>query len=324
MYRVGKSSSVKTNIGVYVPESSGRIAMPDDHMLYEGYYLTEDDHMVGFIHVDLRPPADRESAKTLVKGCHKEHAIELSGKIRVSKPTFFRDHGRGLIMDTGETRISRTTTACRVRDDTIALNEVINEWLRANGLSDTVKVTVRDAITRITDTNVDTYSFGTNGWIFSTSMEPRNDEEWSRWQDSMDEDYDHVSHIYRPREFARALGSMVVDQLGPQGQEEELTHAFHGREVRKTLHRAQLIIHGPVLYVEDPYSMFVAAADNRPSVEIMRSFGPLIFHTVFVKGSEHRDQREYRFVIWTKEEPINETVDLDVSMAMMGAMQNGH
>ena len=293
--------------------------MPADHVLYEGCYLTEDDHLVSLIYVDLRPPAHRESAKTLVKGCHEAHAIELSRKMRVSKPTFFRDHGKGLIMDSDEARISRTTTASRVRDDTKALNEVINQWLHENGLSDRVTVTVRDAITRSTDTNVDTYSFGTNGWIFSTSMEPRNDEEWSRWQDSMDEDYDHVSHIHRRREFARALGSMVVDQLGPQGQEGELTTSFLGGEV-ETLHKSQLIMHGPVLYVEDPYSVFIAAADNRPSAEVMHSFAPLIPHTVFVKGIEHRDQREYRFVIWTEKEPINETVDLDVSMAMMGAM----
>ena len=119
----------------------------------------------------------------------------------------------------------------------------------------------------------------------------------------MDEDYDHISHIYRPREFARALGSMVVDQLGPQGQEDEFTHSFHGQEARKTRHRTQLIIRGPVLYVEDPYAVFVADDNNMPSGEIMQSFAPLIFHTVFVKGIEHRDQREYRFVIWTEEEP---------------------
>ena len=298
--------------------------MPDNHMQHEGYYLTDDDHMVGVIHVDLRPHGDREPAKTLVKGCHEDHAIELSRRLRVSKPTFFRDHGKGLIMDSGETRIERTATTTREVDNSTELQEAINEWLRLKGLSDTMEVTVRESTIRITDTDVDTYSFGTNGWIFSTSMEPRNDEEWRRWHDAMDEDYDHVSHIYRPREFARALGSMVVDQLGPQGQEDEFTHSFHGQEVRKTHHRTQLIIHGPVLYVEDPYAVFVADDDNRPSAEIMQSFASLIFHTVFVKGIEHRDQREYRFVIWTEEEPADATVDLDVSMAMLSAMQSGH
>ena len=298
--------------------------MSDTHILCEGYYLTEDDHMVSLNYMDLRPRADREPVETLVKGCHKEHAIELSGRLRVTKPTFFRNHGQGLIMDSGETRIERTEATTREVDASAELQEAINEWLRLKGLSDTMEVTVRESTIRITDTVTDTYSFGTNGWIFSTSLEPRNDEEWHRWHDSMDQDYDHVSRIYRPREFARVFGSMVVDQLGPQGKEDEVTHTFHGREVRKTRHKNQLIVHGPVLYVEDPYAVFVADDDSRPSAEIMQSFASLIFHTVFVKGIEHCDQREYRFVIWTEEEPAYETVDLNVSMAMMGTMQNGH
>ena len=297
--------------------------MPDDHMLIEGYFLTEDGHVVILTYVDLRPPAGREPVKTLVKGCRKEHAIELYGKVRVSKPPFFRDHGKGLIMDPGETRISRTRTTSEVSDTTRELNEAINEWLHSNGLSHMVTVTAREATTETTHTETDTYSFGRNGWIFSTSLAPRSDEEWRRWHDSLDEDYDHVSRIYRPREFARALGSMVVDQLGPQGREEELTHDFPSGEPRKTRHKAQLIIHGPVLYVDDPFSVFVAAGDDRQPVAILHSLAPRILHSVFVKGIEHRDQREYRFVIWTEEEPTDETVDLDVSLAMMDAMQSG-
>ena len=295
--------------------------MPDGHTIVEGYYLTENDHLVLLNYVDVRLPGSREPIETLVKGCRKEHAIELSRSMRVSKPPFFRDRGGGLIMDSSEAQISRTEVAHVVSDP--ASEEAFSEWLRSHGLSQMVMAEVKEAISRATDTFEQTYSFGTNGWIFCTSLEPRNDEEWRKWRDSMDEDYDHVSHIYRPREFARALGSMVVDQLGPQGQEEEVTHTFHGREARKTRHRSQVIVHGPVRYVEDPYSVFAAAA-NRPLEEVLHSLGPLIFHTVFVKGIEYRDQREYRFVIWTKTEPTDETVDLDVSMAMLGAMQNGY
>ena len=49
--------------------------------------------------------------------------------------------------------------------------------------------------------------------------------------------------------------------------------------------------------------------------------GELAYHSVFLKGLEYRNQREYRFVIWSEKEPAEETVDLVVFMAMLGAMQ---
>ena len=115
----------------------------------------------------------------------------------------------------------------------------------------------------------------------------------------------------RPREFARALGLMVVEQLGTQGQEAEMDHSFEGAGRICTRHKSQFVFHGPVIYVEDPYARIA----NAPSES------DAMLRSVFVKGMEYRDQREYRFVNSAEEEPSDEFEGLDASMALLGAMQ---
>ena len=127
----------------------------------------------------------------------------------------------------------------------------------------------------------------------------------------MPDDYDHISYIYRPREFARALGSMVAEQLGPQGREEEMKHTFDGELKLRMRQKTQLIVHGPVVYVENPFETISKASDKMEYM-LLRTF---------TKGMEYRDQREYRFVVWTEKEPEDATKDLNVSLAMLGAME---
>lgn len=42
---------------------------------------------------------------------------------------------------------------------------------------------------------------------------------------------------------------------------------------------------------------------------------------VFMKGSAHRAQREYRFVVWWEQEPSEDRLDLPVSQALLEAMR---
>ncbi len=161
---------------------------------------------------------------------------------------------------------------------------------------------------RITDT--DSLRYAPKGWLFCASIEPTTPEEWSHWQATLDADYDHVSHIYRPREFARALAGMVAEQLGAQSGTEPLTASMRGVPSQRTQHPSQLVFHGPVIYVDDVDSWLHGAKSERD----------LFLRTVFTKGMSHQEQREYRFLVWSDAEPEHECHLLRASPALVDSM----
>ena len=160
------------------------------------------------------------------------------------------------------------------------------------------------------DPQKETATFGKNEWIFCTSIEPTNQEENDKWRKAMPKKYDHKSYIYRPRQFARSLGSMVAEQLGPQGREEEMKHTFDGKRTI-TKHKTQLIIHGPVIYEEEPHDVIFREPESFK----------FIVRSIFIKRLQYEDEREYRFVVLTEKEPSTRAPVLDVSLEMLGSMQ---
>lgn len=56
-----------------------------------------------------------------------------------------------------------------------------------------------------------------------------------------------------------------------------------------------MVVHGPVLYVDDPYAVCTSALADQNSM--VRTMMP-----IFVKHKDHSDQREYSFVIVDKTE----------------------
>lgn len=283
-------------------------------VMNEGPSVDDYNHLIIPTFVDLREPENRLPIRTLIKGCRKEYAIELCKKIRISKPEQFRKYGEGLILDPAEAYVSHIEVDTEILDVSheIAEDQLLNdEFAKASELlQSNVKFTNTTRSKERTHKTTDYLSFGKNGWIYSTSIEPISQAEKDSWRESIPDEYDYVSYIHRPREFARALGSMVAEQLGPQGKEEEMKHSFDEIH-RSTFHRNQIIYHGPVIYVEDPYT---AISNASSKVEF-------IFRSIFVKGLKFQDQREYRFAIWSEQEPSAETVDLDVSFAMLGSMR---
>ena len=279
-------------------------------MLYDAYLIDDADRLICMTYVDLRKTADRSPMTTLIKGRPKQYAIENLKQVRISKPEQFRKRGDGLIKDPSEAQASHTEIASETTDDPRQL-QLLTEAV--DGISKRLQapIEITSLSTRVSHKATDAVIDGKNGWIFSTSIEPTNQEEHARWRNSLPEEYDHVSYIRGPREFARVLGLMVAEQLGPQGQETEMNRFFSGTGEITTRHKSQLVFHGPVIYVADRY----ATIANAPS----ESEAMLL--PVFVKGMERRDQRERRFVIWAEQEPSNEFEDLDASMALLGAMQ---
>ena len=93
---------------------------------------------------------------------------------------------------------------------------------------------------------------GRNAWIYSAFVEPETQAEQAAWREALPAGYDAVSPIRRPRAFARALGTMVAEQVGPQGRTVLLRNTVDG-EAFSTAHRSQTVYHGPVVYSDDPY-----------------------------------------------------------------------
>ena len=288
--------------------------MPSAFLMNEGFHIDHAGNLICSIYADLREPADRSPITTLIKGCNRKHAIELCKKIRISKPARFREYGEGLVNDPFEARASSTNTVTeRINSDDQTEAQLLNDEMhRASELlespfSSTVRYTQR------TQKTTETLYSGKNGWIFCTSIEPADQKGKDGWRQTLPDRYDHTSHIRRPREFARALGFMVAEQLGPQGKEQKMTHDFNGRAFW-TKHKTQVIYHGPVMYADDPYDVITSA----------RTEYEFTLLPIFVKGMEYRNQCEYRFAVLAEEEQPDETVDLDVSLAMLGSMQERH
>ena len=284
-------------------------------MFHEGYFVDDAGCVIATYSVRLGNESGSGGddwavgVPTLVKGSRERHAIGRCGTIRVSKPERFRHAGETLISDPQEALVKRETVIEeRVDDpDQMARARLIDDEL--NRLSTLVgsglKTTTNSVWAKRSRTS--TRDTGKNGWIWCASMEPATSGEWRRWWADLDPEYDYVTWIRSPRAFARALGVMAARQLGPRGSPITLTDTVSGAN---TTHPSQTVFHGSVVYVEDPFEYVAEAAT--PEERLLR---PL-----FCKKNEYRNQQEYRFVIWTEEEPSRSTVDLAVSLGMLEAL----
>ena len=249
----------------------------------------------------------------LIRGCRAEHAIENGARLRLSKPEVFRYDDETLIGDPFEgvtQREERHVDRVAVSDpddmEQAQQRDVEHNALAAAiGSSRRTKTT--STRTKTTKTNRNTHTYGKNGWILCTSIRPSDETGLQQWVDSLDPQYDHVTTIQSPSDFARALAKMVASQMGSRGGPVTYTHLLSKQQ---TIHPSQSVYHGPVAYVDDPYA-YVARATN--PLEVM-------LRSTFFKHKRFRDQREYRFVIWCNSEPDDLTVDLDVSRTMRDSL----
>jgi len=149
-----------------------------------------------------------------------------------------------------------------------------------------------------------------SAWVYCAFIEPETPEQQAAWRAAMPAGCVAVSPIHRPREFARALGAMVAEQVGPQGRR-VLLRSTVDRHAFRTAHRSQTVYHGPVVYADDPERRLESAS----------SVLELALLRVFMKSVAHRGQREYRFAVWVDGEPGRDRVDLEVSPALLDAMR---
>ena len=261
--------------------------------------------------VDARAPADRVAVSTLVKCGRQDHAMRKKGTIRVSKPARFRNYGEGLVRDPSEGAASTTVTTEQRIDDPQELRETQEFYDEvgkcAESIGETIRLTAKGSKT--TRERTSKILFGRNCWIYSTAIEPTTKQQWDRLRESLEPGYDHVDTIRRPSQFAWSLGLMVVEQLGPRGGDQKSTDSF-GEKVVETRSRGQVIVHGPVIYVADPFRTIDAAQTDEERMLL----------PIFVKHHRFAGQREYRFVILADKEPLEGVVDLEISCAMLGSL----
>ena len=123
------------------------------------------------------------------------------------------------------------------------------------------------------------------------------------WRRAFPENYTSVARIHRPAQFAQALGLGVCEHIGATGEPAPVTGAFHGFKMFEMHRTSQIVLHGPVLYVDDPYRCIDEAAAGWAKICSM----------IFMKSREYAAQKEYRFAMLSIRPEAGEVFDLPIS-----------
>ena len=248
----------------------------------------------------------------IVKGCRPEHAIENGSFLKISPPRTFRHQGESLILDPGEGYFHESETVQEAIDDPYDMERERHRNQSLNRAAELVGFDwkTQTISTHRTVTRTRSFEYAPKGWLFCTAIAPTTPAEWGDWWSALEEGYSHASPIYRPREFARALGGMVAEQLGPQGPVFPTTSTLKGWPSLRTEHPTQMVFHGPVVYVDDVDDWLHSAVSEQE----------YFLRALFTKNRSHQAQREYRFVVWAEKPPENDAHLLQPSPALLDAM----
>ena len=271
-------------------------------ILNDGNIVTDSGQMIFVQYVDIGVKKLRKRPRHLMKATEAMYGLEYSPTIRISAPLRFHDFGETFIQDDQEGRAHHTVIEKNTTPRDLQRDLERERALSALG-QESVKITRSD--TTNTHTNYEDATFGKSSWIYSTSIAPTPDQR-EEWRRHLPESYDHVSTIRQPVKFAQALGLMLADQIGPQGQKGTMSHDSSTESV----HDTQLVIHGPVWYTADVLG-FIRTHESEPLY---------LMYPLFVKDLEYQAQREYRFVVHC-ENPVKEThLDLLISGMMRDSL----
>lgn len=266
-------------------------------LFQEGFSIDHDGNLIATWHVDFRTADKRSPIGAVIKYCHQKFAIERSHTVKLAKPAYYRQEGETLIYDQGEGLVTKETVVQREIPVT-ALDRATEQSLDAD-INRAVKLSGQEGHSistnlkgrTVTNTNRNSLDWGKDLWLFCTAMEPPSEDESRALLESLDPEYDHQSHITSPRTLAQMLARAYVERYGPPHDTlEPVEHTINRVFAGKTHHRPMLVIHGPVVYVDDPYAMCASALASQD--QLVRTLLP-----IFVKARDYSGQREYRFVI---------------------------
>ena len=278
---------------------------PDAKIRTEGWLPTPQGDMVWTAHVDLS--GERETkGLCLVKATEPEHDLGTASTIRLSRPRVFQDSGEILIQDEQEGRahISSSEKVDVPNRETELSAERVSALNSAMQLGRT-KMSVNSSERRWESSNsTDEVTFGKDWLIYCTSMQPSEHEE-EAWRKSLPDGYTSLTTIYRPTQFAQVLGLGVSEQIGVRGKPGPMHGNLHGFKAVEEQRRCQMVLHGPMLYVDNPYRCI-----NEAKVGWER-----ICAMAFLKSRErdYAAQNEYRFVLLSISDEVANVFDLPVS-----------
>ena len=149
---------------------------------------------------------------------------------KIAKPSIFREMEEDdLIGDKLEAKQERKTVEPQsatqskkalLDEVNAAIWQTLEHELSKSFPEASIKITNRQSDYR--EVTTDTLTAGRNGWIYCTSIAPETEAEeealWAGWGAGYTDWYP----IRNRRLFARALGGMVIEQLGPRSAESEL------------------------------------------------------------------------------------------------------
>ena len=281
----------------------------------EGFSLDHDANMISTWHLDFRPPAERSPIGQLVKYSRAEHTVERCKTIQLARPPYFRQQGETLIHDENEAHVTNV-----VKREGVPL-AVAQAWKQQEedylrSMAALMGYEVLDCNITLVDpitVDRDTLTWGADYWLYCTAMAPTSDAELRALRESLAPDYSHGTYISSARTFAQALCRAYVATYGaPDDEKEPMAHSLDGEPTGTTYHRWMLVIHGPVVYVRDPFSVCATAANSQDSR--VKTLLPL-----FLKHQAYSGQREYRFVILDKRAPGASSKIMPVTSQLLAA-----
>lgn len=279
-----------------------RLGVGEPLVLNEGVIVSDGGILIMSQYVDVGMEKLRHRPETLVKFIESKYGLEHAPDIQLSAPPRFRDYGETFIQDHQEGRARRETKTERPAR---SFEEHNREQERAFSFLGQEGMTVKNTETPNVHTDTQSMTYGGSSWIFCTSIGGTRAERHAQ-RAKLSGKYDHETVIRQPGKFALALGEMYADQMGPQSKHGHFTHAGGIR----SLHRNQLVLHGPICYTDDVFGFLDS-----------RQFGPLsTMYPLFVKHSEYRHQGEYRFVVHCENPVGAETLHLQITGTMRDAL----
>ena len=156
-------------------------------------------------------------------------------------------------------------------------------------------------------------------WMFCGSIRPETDWELEGMCRELRRahfpDYDCVTTISNPSEFARQLGIDVgsVNHASVKLNQLEYWKRQLLRLRRDPFRRVVFVHHGPVIYRDTPYSFIERFSENERGLVAQ-----------FVKRTKFAGQREYRFIVSIGGEPTDQALLLDVSDALRSLVKLEH
>ena len=278
---------------------------PKMRIANEGAFLTPQGNYLHTVYVDLSGEVEAERL-CLVKATEAVYDLATASTIRLSRPGVFRGKGEVLIQDEqeGRARTSQDETVEVPNEEPGLLGERVSALNAALKLSRTKMSVSGSKHHTESKTSSQAVTFGADWLIYCVSMRPSNDEE-EAWRKAFPGSYTSFTTIYRPTQFAQGLGLGVCEDIGVRGKANPQRGTFGGFGTVEEQRRAQIVMHGPVLYVDTPYHCIEEAVQGWEKLSAM----------IFLKSRErdYAAQKEYRFALLSIGPEVGDVFDLPMS-----------